>query len=677
MAERLKVKFLTVIWGARYIDEFARISLPSYLADGNLPALAANCDLEVLVMTSRESVPAFEGKSAFEALRRLCPVRFIFIDDLITTGVYGVTLTLAYARGIADSGAAQTETTFVFMNADFVLADGALATLRARLEAGERCVMAPSLRARAEAALPMLAEAVDRDGARLAMPPRAMVRLAFDTLHPTVIAKTVSQHFITCTTHNQIYWQVDGTTLLARYHLIFMLAIRPEVPIGPVNSYCDYGFVPELVPSGRFTVLDDSDEFFMLELQPAAQERQFLYCGVKAPAQVARELSVWTTREHRRFAGVDVVFRTGDLPPRIAEARAGLAGFMAEVQAEMSRHPKDHADHLYWVLGVEAWRSLREAGGETLPLPPELESAEADQGQPDSRRRLAFRRQPVRRRSGARRPRGRDTLLLRLYTALLATARRAIGAVPNVPFWHHLYPDSRVLRSWLATLPSEGARLLICTADSALAPALARQGGFEVRIGLDAFLEAADADAVRPAPETGRYRIVLLHLHRADATRTRRLIEAVRPLLTPAGTVAAYIDHPNGELDPSNFSAELAQYADVLLPADWIGCQISARFAGGRLKRRLRRMERRVLNQLWPSSWKRLPLLIGAVLLWPMVAALTAANNLRMGRPSETCPAFCTSALVVLSRVPAAMDGPPRAGQDAAEPALAGASARD
>ena len=45
MAERLKGKFLTVIWGARYIDEFARISLPSYLAEGNLPALAAGAAL--------------------------------------------------------------------------------------------------------------------------------------------------------------------------------------------------------------------------------------------------------------------------------------------------------------------------------------------------------------------------------------------------------------------------------------------------------------------------------------------------------------------------------------------------------------------------------------------------------------------------------------------------------
>ena len=48
MAEKLKVKFLTVIWGVRYIGEFARVSLPSYLAAGNLPYVAVETDLEIL-----------------------------------------------------------------------------------------------------------------------------------------------------------------------------------------------------------------------------------------------------------------------------------------------------------------------------------------------------------------------------------------------------------------------------------------------------------------------------------------------------------------------------------------------------------------------------------------------------------------------------------------------------
>src|SRR4051794_30387325 len=114
--QKLKIKFLTVIWGDRYIEEFAQVSLPSYLAEGNLPALAQDSDIEVLVLTAENSRRKFDEEPAFRRLGAICPVRFIYIDDLITTGVYGVTLTLAYARGIMDSGAAQTETHFIFMN---------------------------------------------------------------------------------------------------------------------------------------------------------------------------------------------------------------------------------------------------------------------------------------------------------------------------------------------------------------------------------------------------------------------------------------------------------------------------------------------------------------------------------------------------------------------------------
>lgn len=675
MAERLKLRFLTVIWGARYIDEFARVSLPSYLAPGNLPALAAGADLEIVVMTSRDSVAEFEGKPAFERLRRLCPVRFLFIDDLITTGCYGVTLTLAYARGIADAGDAQTDTTFVFMNSDFVLADGALATLLTRLREGARCVMAPSLRARAEAALPRLMEAVDQDHGTLAMPAREMVRLAFDALHPTVIAKTVSQRFITCATHNQIYWQVDANTLIGRYHLIFMLAIRPEVPIGRVNSYCDYGLVPELVPSGEFTILDDSDEFFMLELQPAAQEKGFLYCGVKTASAIAHELSVWTTREHRRFAGVDVLFRTAERPRGLDAARAEFAAFMAEMQARMSRRPADHVDHIYWTLGVEAWRSLKEAGSEEPVWPPELEAEDRRSG---SGLRGWWRR--LRHPGAGHSRRRRSQPIWQLYTSLLGRVRRAMGTMPKVPIWHHLRPDSRLLLGWVESLRREhGTRhLLIATADSTFPAFFDRLGMFDARHGLDVFLEEAEAGLVQPsqAPDGG-YESVLLHLHRADVTRTARLLEATRPLLRSGGTIAVLIDHPNAEMDASNFSGELAQYIEDLLPANWIGSEVSARFAGGRIKRHLRQLERRVLNHLWPSSWTRMPLLIGAMVVWPIVAALTAANNLRMGRPSEACPAFCTSALILVSDSGAPAATAARPPPATAAPVLAAAEARD
>src|ERR1700730_20033 len=183
MSDKLKVRFLTVIWGTRYIEEFARVSLPSYLAAGNLPFMAAETDLEIVVMTSTESRDKFEEGDYLDKLKALCPVRYILIDDLITNGNYGVTLTLAYARGIRDVGPEQTNTYFVFMNSDFVLADGSLRTLVTKLREGHHAVMAPSLRACSEAVVPALIDAVDQADRTLTIAPRPIVQLVFDNLH--------------------------------------------------------------------------------------------------------------------------------------------------------------------------------------------------------------------------------------------------------------------------------------------------------------------------------------------------------------------------------------------------------------------------------------------------------------------------------------------------------------
>ena len=129
MPERLKARLLTAVWGERYVREFAQVSLPSYLSAGNIPELADNVDLEVVILTTGSSVHAFRNEPAFLRLQSLCHSRFLLIDDLITTGNYGVILTLAYARGIIDAGADQLNTWFIFMNSDFVLADGGMKNL--------------------------------------------------------------------------------------------------------------------------------------------------------------------------------------------------------------------------------------------------------------------------------------------------------------------------------------------------------------------------------------------------------------------------------------------------------------------------------------------------------------------------------------------------------------------
>src|SRR5262245_34392575 len=175
---RPKVKFLTVVWGEAYIDMFAELALPSFLAPGNLPALAAITDLEVVVLTAGRDIAYFEKHPAFLKLRPLCAVRFIDIDDLIVDGLYGVTLTLAYARAINSCGEDMVGTHFVFMNADFILADGSLRNLSKHILAGRSIVLGPSFRASAEPLRPQLLSRVDRASGILAISPRDLTALS-------------------------------------------------------------------------------------------------------------------------------------------------------------------------------------------------------------------------------------------------------------------------------------------------------------------------------------------------------------------------------------------------------------------------------------------------------------------------------------------------------------------
>ena len=367
---RPKTKFLTAVWGETYIRRFATLALPSFLASGNLPALAEATQLEVVIMTRRDDIGYFETHLVFARLRSICPVRFVEIDDLITSGVYGVTLTLAYARPVIACGPEMLETFFVFMNADFVLADGALRSLGHQIRAGRSIVLGPSFRATAEDVEPHLEAAVDPVTGILSMSSRQMAALALLHPHPTTAAKVVDQGFFHSSHPNQFFWKIDDRTMLGRYYLIFMLCLRPERVIDFVNCYCDYSFIPEMCPSGDEIAMDDSDDFFMLELQGRDQELGMLRLGRPSDQEIARSLQEWTTAEHRRAASYDIVFHAGEIPAEIAAARAQAGAFVGRIGKRL-RRPVPHPTHLYWIRGVEAWRHLRLAQGRK-GVPPEL-----------------------------------------------------------------------------------------------------------------------------------------------------------------------------------------------------------------------------------------------------------------------------------------------------------------
>ncbi len=609
---RPRAKFLTVVWGEAYIRRFVTLSLPSFLAPGNLPALAQATDLELVIMTRRDDVECFENHVSFRRLRTVCPVRFVGIDDLITTSVYGVTLTLAYARAVIASGSEMLNTHFVFMNADFVLADGSLRALCKHILAGRSIVLGPTFRAIAEAVEPRLEAAVDATSGVLAIPPRQLAGLSLPYPHPTTVAKIRNQGFCHSTHPNQFFWQVDDRTLVGRYYLIFMLCLKPERMVEAINCFCDYAFIPEMCPSGDEVAMDDSDDFFMLELQSRKQEMHMLRLGRETDEKIARSLREWTTAEHRRGARYDIVFHMGEIPPEIEATKAVASAFVHRIGRKLGR-PVPHDRHHYWIRGVEAWRHLRKAQ-KLSASPPELAAL----------------------------PAGSGLLAWRWFWAFTYSARHAIfGRWPQVKPFHPFWMDSRHLRDTLAAiLAVPGARLLVVRNKPELVDPVIGSG---VSVQFANLQTVLDGGLSMLGQGSKGFTHSLVYIFGEDCRHTRRLIEQCEPVMSPGGICQVFIHDPSGEAEQGSLSNGLVAHVEEILPSHFLTAECS--FVGGLLKR----SNYRLINRLYCSyahfgAWA----LFWILPLFALVLPLTLIGNVYLGMkgPSQRFVRYCSSASI-------------------------------
>ena len=609
---RPKARVIVVVWGEVYIDRFAAIALPSFLAPGNLPALAEATELEFLMMTSSEGESYFRTHAACRRLEAICPVRFIRIDDLIGSTVYGVTLTLAYMRGIGSAGDDMVNTYFIFLNSDFVLADGSLRGLLKQILMGRRCVLAPSFRAIAETVEPVLEATVQRESGVLAMKPRDLVALALTNLHPTTVAKTVGQKLCHSIHPNQLYWRIDDQTMLGRFFLIFMLCIRPERVVTKINSYCDYGFVPEMCPSGDITVLADSDEFFMLETQAKSQESNHLRLGPASLLHVRRSLAEWTTREHRRAATFDLLFHSGDLPEGIGAVRHVAQEYVRDIVSGLPS-PKGHAFHQYWLTGLEAWRQqLRQRGlrGDAVEI-----AVEND----------------VRQWSVSARSQ-------RLAASILRTAYRIlVGVRPFVRLWHPDWYDYRMVHEEIReALAPHSVRTLFVEGEASIGAYFAADDPRVARVDLSEFLGQTTPD--RPA-QTSDAVLYSTTIHRLRTT-CGEVVSRVVQVLDDGGCLVVVAQNVGSSRVPGDPDAELLRFATEQYSS--LSCLdlVSVSYTGGLLKSVIQQSAGGLLRFYHRHG------LASLVLLAPMLTGLlmvSTMNNLYLRgvrsrrRPIDLC----------------------------------------
>ena len=245
---------------------------------------------------------------------------------------------------------------------DYLSADGSLAAVMRGFQSGASGIFAGNFQIVAEDAIPSLRRSIDLQSSVIAVTNRELLAWSLRHLHPATIA-----NFVDCgLSHNsyidRLFWRVDEETVIGRFYLMHPIGVRPEIADFEIGSSFDYSFIPEMCPSGKILTLCDSEEYFVVEMQNRDHEHDKLVPGPLGKAQLAAQLSEWTTAQHRANAAHTIVFHAADEPANIADAAAQADRYIASVGKLLSPQPQPHRGHHYWVGSIAVNRSTHRAG---------------------------------------------------------------------------------------------------------------------------------------------------------------------------------------------------------------------------------------------------------------------------------------------------------------------------
>jgi hypothetical protein len=493
-------RVLIPVWGYEFVRKFLDRSLPTLLAPGNLPAIAAVLPTEFIFLTSEHDKTHIREHPAYGLLATVCAVRFHEIDDLVMRGNHSTTLTLAYAREIKRSGRSALDTCFFFLVSDYLMADGSLAAVLARMRAGVSAVQVGNFQTVEDEGGEWLDRHLAAGADAVALPARELMRWALTCTHPTTIANTVNNPVCHNKHTNRLFWRVDDNTLIGRFYLMHMICIRPEITDFVIGASCDYSFVPEMCPSGNVVTIGDSDEYLAIEVQPRDHEVHFITWGPARPRDVAISLSEWTTARHRLNVHDTIVYHADELPGSLSSVMDEATRFISKVSQELPPTPQPHRDHPYWRGAIAALEAAKHASLAT-----------------DTQRAISGRSQ-------------------RSITARLSEMGPIVwGRPPEVKRGHPRWDDfSRHRAAIEAAIAEVGPRWLIAsTSGTVFTDWVAKRVLQATRLPLRRLPRRFGAGGAFPERQDG----CVLELHEADFTAAADMVDSLVPSLRPGAPV--------------------------------------------------------------------------------------------------------------------------------------------
>lgn len=290
------------IWGATYVRRWLDISLASLLAPGNLPELARQHDLKVLLYTTEEDLRTILPSPAFKMLRDVCAVRVLPFAPTAAEArrrSTNVVMTELHNHGLEqawrdDHGA-------ILLCADLLYADGSFRFVSRAITAGKRAVLTQTVDAPQASVEPLLATLATRAGPALTIAPRDLAKIWLRTMHWSFRlqvwdAAEFSSH------PSSLYWKLGEHGLLMRSWHLWPLFVYPERR-SLIRATADYGFIDGVAGSADDCALvGDSDDGLLLGV--ADSDRTAFHPAVPFPANPAFMVAWcrhWTTPMTRQL----------------------------------------------------------------------------------------------------------------------------------------------------------------------------------------------------------------------------------------------------------------------------------------------------------------------------------------------------------------------------------------
>ncbi|GLH73160.1 hypothetical protein GETHLI_16620 [Geothrix limicola] len=264
--------FPMVVWGDAYLDTLEQFTLPSLMAEGNLPYFQGAGDAHLLFFTTEAGADRLARMPILEDLRAMLPVDILTFPEALTRT--GDNYRLMSAMHLACMEVAKASRShFFFLAPDLVFSRDFLRALDRRLRDGCDVVFAPGLILHLEAFAEEQAQAFPAVGRRLSLAPRDLLGLGMRHVHPFVKQDYVYTPGARRSTVAVFLWPLGGGGFVMHgyHHTPFLISAEAMSRFdGSMFKNLDGDFLPKIIRSeeelGRCVMLTDPAEANYFEL---------------------------------------------------------------------------------------------------------------------------------------------------------------------------------------------------------------------------------------------------------------------------------------------------------------------------------------------------------------------------------------------------------------------------